>query len=98
MSVAVIASYGDAVAAEVRAWMGRRGIRGRGLAELIGKDEIWVSRRVNGKVRMTIDDLALIAQGLDVSISDLLPPVPPGGSPFPGASGTREYPLLLAAA
>ncbi len=65
--------YSEAVAAEVRAWMGRRGVNQRQLAELLGEDTFWVSRRVHARARLTVDDLVRIARVLGCSIHDLLP-------------------------
>lgn len=70
-------TYGEAVAAEVRAWMGRRGMNQRQLAEALGEDTFWVSRRVSqratGRSRITVDDLASLARVLGCSVQDLLP-------------------------
>lgn len=43
------------------------------LARAIGKTSMWLSDRMTGRVRLTVDDLALIAMGLGVGIVDLLP-------------------------
>ena len=49
----------------------------RDLAKKIGKTEAWVSRKIGDDIktkrRITIDDLSLIARGLDAFPSDFLP-------------------------
>lgn len=73
MTVTTSEAYGAAVAAEIRAWMGRRGWTQVRLSEELDEDQIWVSRRLKGKVRITVDDLAKFARALDCQIADLLP-------------------------
>lgn len=82
--------YSLAVAAEVRAWLGRRGLNQRQLAERTGTNEIWISRRLHGKTSIDVEDLAKFALALDVPISDLLPRLAPPGD-------TRRYRQLVAA-
>jgi hypothetical protein len=43
------------------------------LAKRIGKSPVWLSDRMTGRVRLTVDDLALMARGLGVEVVDLLP-------------------------
>ena len=58
---------------EIFALMGRRRINKAELARRLGKSEVWVGRRLNGKLPLAIDDLQHIAVVLGVSASDLLP-------------------------
>lgn len=61
------------VAAEVRAMMGRRGLRQAHLARRLGKNDVWLSVRLNGRQAIDVNDLQLIAAALGCSILDLLP-------------------------
>lgn len=60
------------VAAQVRARMAYDGCSQATLAESIGRDQHYISRRVSGKVPFTTEDLDLIATALHVSVSDLI--------------------------
>jgi transcriptional regulator with XRE-family HTH domain len=57
------------VASEVRAWMGRRQRSGRSVALEVGCSEIYLSRRLTGKVPFDVADLAAIAHVLDVPMA-----------------------------
>lgn len=61
------------VASEIRAWIGRRQTTGRKIAAKIGKSQSWVSTRTRGETPITIDDLHLFADALDVRLGDLIP-------------------------
>jgi len=61
------------VAAEIRAWMGRREMNQADLARALGENEMWVMRRVRGRQQMTIADLQRLAEVLHVSVLDLFP-------------------------
>lgn len=67
------ASLTSRVAAEIRAWMGRRQISGAALARALDQSEAWVSLRINGKQGITLTDLERIAEALAVTPADLLP-------------------------
>lgn len=60
------------VAAEVRAELGRQGHDNRWLAGQLGVSEMWVSRRLRGKTRLTVDDLHQVAAALGITAVDLL--------------------------
>lgn len=65
---------------EVDATLARKRVDGRRvsqawLAKRIGKSPVWLSDRMTGRVRLAVDDLALLAWGLDVKPGDLLPPI-----------------------
>ncbi len=61
-----------AVAAEVRAIIARRGWRQSTLAERLGENEMWVSRRLRGKQAITLGDLERIADALSIKPANLL--------------------------
>src|SRR6476661_77591 len=61
-----------AVAAEVRAWMGRRRVTQAGLAAILGKSQPYVSRRLSGDVAFDTDDLFALADHFGVSVGRLL--------------------------
>ena len=58
------------IATEVRVWMARRRMTQRELGEAAGHDQTWVSKRLSGKVPMTIEDLLDLADALDVRAID----------------------------
>lgn len=57
------------VAGEVRAWMGRRNRSGRSVAAELGWTEIYLSRRLTGKVPFDVADLAALADLLKIPVS-----------------------------
>ncbi len=61
------------VAAEIRAEMGRKQISGRTLATRLGRSPNWVSLKVSGAQKLDLDELALIASVLGVTVIDLFP-------------------------
>ena len=64
------------VAAEVRAWMARRGVRQETLAIQMGLSQSALSMRLRGRTRWTINDLAAVSEALDVQMATLLAPRP----------------------
>ena len=64
------------VAAEVRAWMARRGVRQETLAAQMGLSQSALSMRLRGRTRWTINDLAAVSEALDVPMATLLAPRP----------------------
>jgi transcriptional regulator with XRE-family HTH domain len=62
-----------AVAEEIRVLLARRMMRQSELAKALGVDDMWVSRKLRGSQKITLDDLALFATGLGVSVIDLIP-------------------------
>lgn len=60
------------VSSEVRAWMGRRGIRQQELADAMGVSRQAISARLAGRTQWTVDDLAAAANALDVEVTTLL--------------------------
>lgn len=67
-----VAPFNPFVIAEIRAWMGRRGVNQTGLAVLTGTNVDWVSRRLKGRQVLDLDDVALIAHALEVDPRELL--------------------------
>lgn len=63
----------DQVAAEIRAWMGRRRINQAALGRALSENEMWVSRRLRGRQPITISDLQRFAEALGVEVADLIP-------------------------
>lgn len=68
----------QAVADSVRAEMARRKITQLAVANALGVSIAAVSRRLSGHVAWDVDDLAVVAQLLDMDPRDLLPAVPAG--------------------
>lgn len=62
------------VSGEVRACMARKAIRQDDLAERLGLSQQALSSRLTGRTRWTLDDLAAVADALNVSMGSLLPP------------------------
>jgi transcriptional regulator with XRE-family HTH domain len=62
------------VATEIRVQMARADVRQSQLARELGKTEQWLSVRLRGKQPIDLNDLALIARALGVSVHQLLPP------------------------
>ena len=69
------------VAGEVRAWMGRRQRSGRNVAAELGWTEIYLSRRLTGKVPFDVADLEALADLLEIPVSALFE-IPRWGSMF----------------
>jgi len=63
------------IAALIRAEMGRQGIRNVALAEMLGKSEVWVSRRIRLEPEQdfTVPELAAVAAALGVGLPQLIP-------------------------
>lgn len=67
-------TFGELVAAEVRAMMARRRVTGEVVAAKLGKSRAYVSRRLHGETCLDLDDLATVADALGVSIESLVAP------------------------
>ena len=65
-------NFNAQVGSEVRAWMARRGVRQRHLAEVLEIPQSSVSIRLNGRHPFTLEELAIIATAFDISIAELL--------------------------
>jgi transcriptional regulator with XRE-family HTH domain len=62
-----------AVAAEVRALMGRHQISQKRLAQELGVDQTGVSRRLRGGVPFNLDELVAISRFFNKPLTDLMP-------------------------
>lgn len=51
---------------EIKAWMARLDLTQEQLAERIGQTQPWVSKRLRGMNRISVEDLGMIADGLGV--------------------------------
>lgn len=63
----------QAVAAEIRAVMGRNAVRQAELARRLGTNDTWLSVRLRGVQPIDLNDLQRIADALNVAPADLLP-------------------------
>lgn len=70
-----MASQTQLVAANIRAEMARKRIAQKTVAEELGITQQSVSLRLNGRVPIDVDELAVFARLLDVPMSALLEPV-----------------------
>jgi transcriptional regulator with XRE-family HTH domain len=61
------------VASSLRAEMARQSIDQRTLAARIGVSQTWVQYRTSGRVVCDVEDLARLAEALDVPVSTFLP-------------------------
>lgn len=60
-------TFTEAVAAELRAYLARQGIRTADLARSLGVTHSWIARRLTGQTSSTLEDLRLICAALGVS-------------------------------
>ena len=60
------------IAAEVRAWLGRRNRRQSNVAAELGWTEAYLSRRLTGVVAFSTDDLEAVAGVLNVPVARFL--------------------------
>ena len=102
-----VSEFELAVAAEVKSWMGRRGLSARQLADEIGMAHSALSKRLRGASAFTINDLGVIAAHLGITLAQLLGPVantplrdsdtenPAPASPERGESGEDVRPVGL---
>lgn len=56
------------VSAQLRAEMARSDVSNTELARRLGVNEMWVSRRARGRVRISLADLERIADALEVPV------------------------------
>lgn len=61
-----------AVAANICAELARTGMTRAALARALGHNEMWVSRRLVGRTRITVDELMRIADAIGVPVVSLL--------------------------
>src|SRR5688572_6346867 len=67
-------AHREVVAAEVRAWMGRRRATQTDLAKALDKSQAYISRRLSGEVPFDIDDLYRLAAFFEIEVTALLGP------------------------
>jgi transcriptional regulator with XRE-family HTH domain len=67
-------SLSASVADEIRANMGRKRVTQRQLAERLGVSHLWISRRigVSASVDLTLEEIAKMAEALNVSVESLV--------------------------
>lgn len=58
------------VLTEIKVWMARRRINQSELADKLGVQQSWVSKRLAGKVSLTVGDLTAISEALDVPAAE----------------------------
>lgn len=84
--------YGQKVAAEVRAEAARRRVTSANLATVLHVSAASMSRRMNGHLPISFDELLAIASTLDVPITALIPPADPGDGQATASNGvTGQY-------
>lgn len=59
------------VATEVKVWMARRRLTQAELAAKVGHDQTWLSKRLSGKVMLSVEDVLDLADALDIRAVDL---------------------------
>lgn len=64
--------FRELVAAEIRAHLARRRMSGRALSKILGVDQTWVSRRLNGVIPLDTNDIDRISQALGIEPVKLL--------------------------
>lgn len=62
----------ESVAAEVRAALARRQITQTTLAEVTGRSQAYWSRRLSGRIPMSVDDLSVVAEIAAVPLASFL--------------------------
>lgn len=87
----------EAVAGEVRAWMGRRRVTQTQLAAGLHLSQAAVSRRLHGEISFNVEELAVVAEMLGVTVIDLLRAASPCFWPVPMVEGQMELALGLGA-
>jgi transcriptional regulator with XRE-family HTH domain len=60
----------EPVLTEIKVWMARRRVNQSELAVKLGVAQSWVSKRLAGKVVLTVNDLGLISEALDVPVGE----------------------------
>jgi transcriptional regulator with XRE-family HTH domain len=70
----------DYTADQLRVALAKLGLSGRELARRLNVSPNWVSLRTTGQQSITPEDAVLIAEGLDISLSDLIG-TPPNRTP-----------------
>ena len=63
-----------ALAAEVRAWMGRRQITQTKLGEILGVPQASIYRRLKGEISFSFNELLIIASYFGITVAELVGP------------------------
>lgn len=69
-------TYVEPVLVEIKVWMARRDVTQVELAKRLGVAQSWVSKRLNGVVALTVEDMARIAVALNVPPWEFMRPAP----------------------
>lgn len=83
----------ELVAAEVRAHLARRRLTGRGAARALGWKSDYIWRRLDGRTPLDVNDLAALAELLDVPVTSFFESVPYGTTTESSGSGHDYGPL-----
>jgi transcriptional regulator with XRE-family HTH domain len=65
-------SANDTITTVVNRERMRRGLNQAQLAEMLGRGDMWVSHKLNGRRRWQVDDLDLLAERLEIPLPMLL--------------------------
>jgi transcriptional regulator with XRE-family HTH domain len=87
----------EAIAGEVRAWLARRQLSGRAVAQNLGMTEIYLNRRLRGVVPFNVTDLTAIARMIGVPVTAFFE-VPESGETILGFRKSSSSTPLAAAA
>lgn len=91
--VGVVDGLTEAIAAELRAERGRRRVPQTRLAEAIGRNQSYVSTRLNGHGSLTIDELVVICDVLGLRADQLLARVLADRDVRPARQPAKDYAL-----
>lgn len=64
---------------EIRAWQARRNENNKQLAAKMGRDQMWISRKLRGLIPLTLPEVQEFADALGIPVSKLLPNMEPSG-------------------
>lgn len=67
-----VSEFELAIRDEIKAWMGRRGLTGKDLAQILGISQPNASKKLRGVNAFSINDLGTIAATLGITLADLL--------------------------
>ena len=83
----------EAIAAELRAEKGRQRLSQRALADLIGRDQSYVSKRLNGQASLTLDEYVTLCQALGCRPDEMLRRVLADRDVRPTRQPAKDYAL-----
>ena len=83
MDMALLDRYETGFSDEVRAMAARRRLTGRDIATFLGRDEMWVSRRMTGRVAWTAGELLALTRLFGCALADLIPTIGPSDPDSP---------------